>query len=117
MIYAENRSCTTQFELGQLFRKEETARDYDQAANWFLRSARKGYRKAQYVIGVMYARGTGVQQDYTRAYAWLKIAACQGSRKAARYLKKIAPRVPADQQLQAHSLARHFYQSYVAPFA
>ncbi len=117
MINAEERSCTTQFELGQLFRKEDETRDYQQAANWFLRSARQGYRKAQFRIGVMYARGLGVSRNYTQAYAWLKIAASQGSDKAARYLIKIAPKVPREQELQAHSLARHYYESYVVPFS
>ena len=82
MINAEDRSCTTQFELGQLFSREEEARDYDQAANWFLRSAQQGYRKAQFKIGVMYARGVGVKRDDIEAYAWLKIASLQGSAKA-----------------------------------
>jgi len=117
MINAEERSCTTQFELGQMFRKEDEARDFQQAANWFQRSAQQGYRKAQYHIGVMYARGVGVSRDYARAYAWLKVAACQGSRRARRYLERIAPKIPREQQLQAHRLARSYYNTYVVPFA
>jgi len=71
MIFAEERSCTTQFELGQMFRKAEPrSKDFSKAAEWFTHSAEHGYRKAQFKIGVMYARGLGVRCDYVRAYAW-----------------------------------------------
>jgi hypothetical protein len=117
MINAEERSCTTRFELGQMFRKEDEARDFNQAANWFQRSAQQGYRRAQYHIGVMYARGFGVSRDHARAYAWLKIAACQGSPRARRYLERVTTRVPHEQHLEAQLLARSYYQHYVVPFA
>lgn len=118
MIFAEKRSSTTQFELGQMFRKApEQSRDYSQSAHWFKRSAKQGYRKAQYKIGVMYARGLGVHQDLVKAYAWLKIAAAQGSHKAHHCLHKLAHRIPADQLPEAHLLSRHYYERYVAPFA
>lgn len=118
MIFAEQRSCTTQFELGQMFRKApEQSRDYSQSAQWFKRSAKQGYRKAQYSIGVMYARGLGVHQDMIKAYAWLKIAAAQGSHKAHHCLRKLANRMPMEQLPQAHALSREYYERYVAPFA
>jgi len=118
MIFAEERSCTTQFELGQMFRKAEPrSKDFSKAAEWFTHSAEHGYRKAQFKIGVMYARGLGVRCDYVRAYAWLKIAAAQGSHRAIVYLKKLARKMRIDQLSRAHVLARFYYQSYVAAFA
>ncbi len=118
MVYAEDRSSTTQFELGQMFRKaEDESRDYSKSAEWFQHSAEQGYRKAQYKLGVMYARGMGVGKDYIQAYAWLKVAASQGSHKAISCLKKYAPRIPAEHMEEAHSLSRRYYEKYVAPFS
>ena len=118
MIYAEARSCTTQFELGQMFRKSESrSKDYSKAAKWFTHSAEQGYRKAQFKIGLMYARGLGVKCDNVRAYAWLKIAAAQGSHRAILYLKKLIEKMPSHQLDRAHILTRHYYQRYVVPYA
>ena len=65
----------------------------------------------------MYARGLGVKCDYVRAYAWLKIAAAQGSHRAIVYLKKLVEKMHSDQLSRAHVLARYYYQVYVAAFA
>ena len=67
--YAEERSCITQFELGELFEKNDRARDYPSAFKWYLRSAKHGYRRAQHRLGTMYARGVGVTRNYIEAYA------------------------------------------------
>jgi len=118
MIFAEERSSTTQFELGQMFRKAcDDTRDYSKAAEWFLHSAQQGYCKAQYKLGLMYARGLGVTKDYIQAYAWLKIAATQGSHKAIFCLKKYAEKIPASRLAEAHALSRNYYEKYVVPFA
>ncbi len=117
MIFAEDRSCTTQFELGQMFRKTESRiKDYSQAAEWFTRSAQQGYRKAQYIIGLMYARGLGVKSDPVRAYAWLKVAAAQGSRRAMVYLKKLAENMSPYQLERAHILTKDYYRRFVVPY-
>lgn len=116
MIYAEQRGSITQFELGQMFRKDE-GKDFDQSAEWFLRSARQGYREAQYKIGLMYSRGLGVTVDYVQAYAWLKIAASQGSKKALYCLKKLSGKIPPDRLIRAHQTSRDYYEKYVAPYS
>jgi len=118
MIFAEERSCTTQFELGQMFRKTESGiKDYSQAAEWFTRSAQQGYRKAQYKIGLMYARGLGVKSDDVKAYAWLKIAATQGSRRAMIYLNKLAENMSSYQIKRAHILTKDYYRRFVVPYS
>ncbi len=118
MVFAEERSSTTQFELGQMFRKAtDDSRDYSQAALWFRQSAQQGYRQAQYKLGLMYARGLGVSRDYIQAYAWLKIAATQGSHKAVLCLKRYAKKIPRSDIDEAHILSRHYYEKYVVPFA
>jgi TPR repeat protein len=117
MIYAEQRSDTTQFELGQMFSKApDDTRDYEQAAQWFKLSAKKGNANAQYKIGLMYSTGLGVKIDYLRAYAWLKISAIQGSHKALHILKKLATKIPPGRQKQAHKMSRMYYEKYVVPF-
>ena len=118
MVYAEQRSDKTQYELGQMFTKgPDDNRDYKQAANWFDRSARKGNVKAQYKLGLMYSRGLGVTANYVRAYAWLKIAAAQGSAKARNYLHKVAEKIPSNRLAEAHRLSHEYYEKYVAPFS
>jgi len=52
-----------------------------------------------------------------RAYAWLKIAAAQGSHRAIVYLKKLVGKMRKDQLDRAHILTRRYYQSYVVPYA
>ncbi len=114
MVFAEQRSSITQFELGEMFSAgPDDTRDYLQAANWFHRAAKQGNPEAQYKLGVFYARGLGVKLDYIRAYAWLKVAAAQGSSKALRYLKKIASRLPGNRQQDAQALSQKYYQRYV----
>lgn len=118
MIYAEQRSDITQYELGQMFTKgPDENRDYQQAANWFSRSARKGNVNSQYKLGLMYSRGVGVATNYIKAYAWLKIAASQGSGRSLRYLQKIAQRIPRNRLREAHKLSHKYYENYVAPFS
>ena len=118
MIFAEQRSDTTQFELGQMFSEtREDKRDYEQAAGWFKRSARQGNSKAQYKLGLMYSRGVGVRRNPVKAYAWLKIAATQGSNKALHLLKRLANKIPSEQLGQAHRMSRNYYEKYVVPFS
>lgn len=118
MVFAEERSSTTQFELGQMFRESADDRsDYEKAAEWFKRSAKQGNCEAQYKIGLMYSRGFGVKINYVKAYAWLKVAATQGSEKSLYFLKKIAPRIPPSRIHDAHTLSHVYYSKFVAPFS
>lgn len=116
--YVEDRSCTTQFELGQMFHQgDEKSRDYRQAVKWYMQSAKKGYRRAQRRLGVMYSLGQGVKQNYIRAYAWCKISAAQQSQKALDKVKELEYFMSAEQIASATRLAEKYYARYVAPFA
>lgn len=116
MIPAEQRSSTTQFELGQMFRKAPPdQRDYSQAAAWFARAARQGMMEAQYMTGLMHARGLGVEHDPVEAYAWIKIAAAQGSRKAMRCLLRLQSTLDPLQQRLGRERARRYYRAFVEP--
>ena len=48
--------------------------DYAEAAKWFRKAAEQGDAKAQYNLGIMYAKGQGVPQDYVLAYMWSNLA-------------------------------------------
>ena len=115
VIYAEQRSSTTQFELGELFDKGQSSqRDYGQAFNWYRQAAEKGSRRAQHRLASMYARGQGVEQSLPRAYAWCKVAVFQDSRHARRKLKYIEARMCLDQLRRGRWLAQDFYDQYVS---
>lgn len=58
--------------------------DPNQAFNWFLKSAEKGYAPAQYKVGVAYAYGDGTPRNYEQALRWYKNAALQGHNIAQR---------------------------------
>ena len=114
VTYAEDRSSTTQFELGQLFDKGKPRdRDYDQAFNWYKLAAQKGSRRAQHRLASMYARGQGVEQSLPKAYAWCRVAVFLNSRHAARKLKIIEARMTADQLRRGQWLAQDYYESYL----
>lgn len=115
--YAEERGCITQFELGEMFEKNDRARDYPSAFKWYLRSAKHGYRRAQHRLGTMYARGAGVTRNYIEAYAWCKVSAAQHSRRGQLKLKKIEPYLSVEQISTARKLSRQYYEMYVAPSA
>jgi len=115
--YVEDGSCITQFELGEMFQKDDRARDYSSAFKWYMQSAKHGYRKAQHQLGTMYARGTGVTRNYIKAYAWCKISALQHSRRASMKLKKIEPYLSVGQISSALKLSRQYYELYVTPYS
>jgi len=54
--------------------------------------AEEGLATAQYILGAMYADGKGVQQDNVEALKWLKLAAGQGHKVAARAVQIVAAR-------------------------
>ncbi|CAJ1343294.1 unnamed protein product, partial [Effrenium voratum] len=46
-----------------------------EGAEWLLKSAQMGHRKAQSAVGEMYYTGLGLPQNKTLAFQWLKLAA------------------------------------------
>ena len=49
--------------------------DYVEAVKWYQLAADRGYAKAQYNLGIMYANGRAVAQDFVTAHLWLDLAA------------------------------------------
>jgi len=56
------------------------------AASLLHQAGEKGNRRAQYQLGLLYARGDGVKKDFIKAREWLHKAAMQGHPKAQFYL-------------------------------
>src|SRR5215469_9394049 len=52
--------------------------DYAGALDELLPMAKQGNAEAQCELGIMYANGKGVPQDYTEAIKWYRLAADQG---------------------------------------
>ena len=57
-------------------------KDYAAAVAKWRSVAQSGNREAQSLLGIMYAFGQGVPQDYPGAIKWLHMAAAQGEPKA-----------------------------------
>ncbi len=112
--FAEERSCTTQFELGELFyQKKNPRRDFEQAFKWYLNAALNGSRQAQHKLATLYARGQGVGQDYTKAYAWCKVAVFQNSKRAKRKLSVLEDKMSLQQLRRGRWLAQEYYDRFV----
>ena len=63
-----------------------SAGDHTKAAELFLQAAEQGNRPAQYFIGLYYARGEGVTQDFGKSFKWLEKASMGGHPKAMYHL-------------------------------
>ncbi len=65
------------------------SKDFSLALDWWRRAAEHGHADAQYNLAVCYEKGNGVaQEDYTKAYKWIKLAAAQGYRRSAEKLRR-----------------------------
>lgn len=59
------------------------------AAEYMLKAAKQGMPDAQYLMGVTFAEGIGVEPDEEQAKLWLNRAIAQGQKDAAKFLKKM----------------------------
>lgn len=61
-------------------------KSFSDAAELFRVGAEKGHRDSQYYLGLMYAKGDGIEQSYSQAHQWLEKAAMNGYPKAMYHL-------------------------------
>lgn len=73
---------------------------------WFQRAAEQGHPVARPYLGIMYAEGRDVPQDYVRAHMWLSLAAAQGEQRAVKTLEMAEQRMTPAQISEALKLAR-----------
>jgi uncharacterized protein len=76
--------------------------------------ADQGNDRAQFGLGLMYANGHGVPQDYVRAHMWFNIAAAAAGasdvavREAAKWRDLVATRMTPAQIAEGRRLAREW---------
>ena len=75
---AENGDKNAQAKLADYY---DDKQDYQQAFNWYQKSANQGYATAQYNLGVMYDEGQGVRQNKVTAKEWFGKACDNGEQK------------------------------------
>ena len=68
--------------------------------------------EAQYILGLMYAKGDGVPEDDAKAYAWLSIAAAQGNESAKESKDIVTERMTRAQIADAQKLSREYWEAY-----
>ena len=87
------------------------------AAEWFRKAAEQGDASAQFNLGVLYANGTGLQQDAVQAYKWLSLAvAAVSGGEAARYAgarDTVRTALTPEQIADAERLTREWAASHV----
>ncbi len=74
------------------------------ASQWFRKAADRGVADSQFNLGILYARGIGVEQNLAESFKWFSLAAAQGDSDAAHKRDDIAQRLDA-QSLAAAKLA------------
>lgn len=89
-IEALNENHTVQFAFGQYYllnptissKKINYERDATRGAYWYLRAAINNHAMAQYMIGVCFETGKGVEKDTSQAINWFRKSAKNGNAEA-----------------------------------
>ena len=82
------------------------AKDSAAAAHWYRRGAAAGLARARLNLGVLLARGEGVDKNLVEAWALFELAAAQGLDDAATARNRIEPDMSEAQIAEARALAR-----------
>jgi len=71
---------SAQGNLGTLyfFSEDPDVQDQEKAVSWWQEAAANGDARSQYMLGVLFFNGDVVSRDWTRAYAWVNLAASAG---------------------------------------
>ncbi|MFH1914989.1 MAG: tetratricopeptide repeat protein [Pseudomonadota bacterium] len=71
-------------------------------------NADQGYAEAQSNLGVMYAKGQGVPQDYVEAYKWCNLSAAQGNSDAVKNRDILSASMTPEQIAEGQRLSREW---------
>ncbi len=82
--------------------------NYDTALKEWRPLAKQGLSQAQSILGLKYAKGQGVAQNYIQAYMWVTLAATQGNEKAVKGLELLEKSMTLDELAEAQRLAREW---------
>jgi uncharacterized protein len=68
---AEGGDSKARFEVGVAYEKGDgVERDWEQAAEWYLKAAKQNHPAAQLAVGFCYANGTGVELNDEMGFVW-----------------------------------------------
>lgn len=99
-------NADAQNNLGFLYEKAQG--DYAKAKEWYEKAAAQKHAAAQSNLGWLYANGSGIPQDYVRAYMWWKLAAAHSTDKEGEseesILDKVARRMASEQIAEGQRL-------------
>ena len=114
---AEQGNVRAQYFLGVMYKTGKgVPKDDFKAVHCYTKAAKQGNRHAQYQLGYRYSRGKGIPEDVVHGYAWLSIAAAQGSVAAPINKEVAANRMTPTQIAEAQKLSRELWEKYVVPF-
>ena len=82
------------------------------AAKWYRMAANQGLVDAQYNLGLMYASGSGVPENYVGAYLWWTVAKAYGNEKAATKLNVLKPLMSERDIVEAQRLATDWWEQH-----
>jgi len=88
------------------------AQNYTEAFALYQTAAHWGHKGAQYVLGELYLRGKGVDNDPVMAYAWLVVAAEAPDRQFIRARNEAADELTTEQMQEATEVAEQLAASY-----
>ena len=88
--------------------------NYKSASQWFRKAAERGIADSQFNLGILYARGIGVEQNLAESFKWFSLAAAQGDADSGRKRDDIAKRLDA-QSLAAAKLATQTFVAEMQP--
>ncbi|MGK2959439.1 MAG: tetratricopeptide repeat protein [Acidimicrobiales bacterium] len=89
--------------------------DYAEAVGLYRKAAEQGHARAQYNLGIMYAKGQGVAQDYVQAHMWSNLATAgypleytEPRKSAVDFRDRLAAKMTPPQLAEAQRLAREW---------
>jgi localization factor PodJL len=91
--------------------------DYGEAAQWFRKAGQLGIRDSQFNLGVLYARGMGVPQDFVQSWLWFSLAAQQGDAEGAKKRDDVAAKMDAGAAAAAARALAEFKTGTPSPAA
>ena len=93
-------------------RGQGVAQSYEDAANWFRKSAEQRIKQAQYRLAELYMSGRGVPRDYEYAYAWYRVGAEHEHKKSIDALPSARQNLSPEELEEAEKLSRKFIRQY-----
>lgn len=85
-------------------------KEFPQAAKWLRYAAMSGDNKAQFYMGLLFAKGQGVPQSVYHAVAWLSLAKSQGYNAAIPVLADLKTYLTTRRYKEAECYAASLYE-------